>query len=181
MSERTLDATERLGRVLERTIAFGTWLMAPISIGLIVMLGLIVLKFIQELVQAVPSVFGTTESDLILTSLSLVDFALVGNLLMVVALAGYSGFIARIMGIPVSPNLSRLGTFDLASIKLKLIASIIGISSIRLLESFIYPAHLPDRTIFWQVVIQVVIVLSGLLLALMDRIGDSNGEAESQR
>ncbi len=179
MSERRLDATKRLGRILERTIAFGTWLMAPISIGLIVMLALIVVKFLQELIHAIPAVFGTTESDLILTSLSLVDFALVGNLLMVVALASYSGFIARIMGIPVSDHVARMGTFDLSTIKLKLVAAIVGISSIRLLESFIYPGHLQDRTIFWQVVIQIVIVLSGLLLALMDRLSGSNGDAEN--
>jgi len=181
MSERRPDATERLGRVLERTIALGTWLMAPVCVGLIVMLGLIVVKFLQELVLAVPAVLGTSESDLILSALSLIDFALVGNLLMVVALAGYSGFIARVMGIPVSDHVTRLGTFDPATIKLKLIASIIGISSIRLLETFIYSKHAQDRTIFWMVVIQIVIVVSGLLLALMDRLSGGSKEAEDRR
>ncbi|MGH7117592.1 MAG: YqhA family protein [Acetobacteraceae bacterium] len=114
-------------------------------------------------------------------ALSLVDFAPAGNLPVVMALAGYSGFIARIMGIPVSENVSQMGTFDLASIKLKLVAAIVGISSIRLPESFIYPAQVPGRVIFWQVVIQIVIVLSGLLLALMDRVSGSNDETGDQR
>ncbi len=180
MSEHRLEAEQRLGRLLQRMITFGTWLMAPISIGLIVMLGLIMVKFIQELVHAVPAVLNTSESELILTALSLVDFALVGNLLMVVALAGYSGFIARIMDIPVPVHIARMGSFELTSIKLKLVGSIVAISSIRLLEIFIYPGHFQERTIIWQLAIQVVIVVSGLLLALMDHLTGGDHDEEAQ-
>jgi len=180
MSERIPDATVRLGQLMERTIALGSWLMAPVYVGLTVMLGLITVKFVQQLLAAIPGILRTPDSSLILTALSLTDLSLVGNLLMVVALAGYSGFIARIMGIPVSKHVEAMGSFELGNIKLKLVGAIVAISSIRLLESFIYPGQRTDRAIFWQVVIQFVIVLSGLLLALMDRISVAADGAENR-
>ena len=178
MSERKPDAGTRLGRLMERTIALGSWLMAPIYLGLTVMLALIMVKFLQELVVAIPAVLRTSDTNLILIALSLVDLSLVGNLLIVVALAGYAGFIARIMGIPVSDHVAQMGSFDLSTIKLKLIGAIIGISTIRLLESFVYPGQKQDRAIFWQVVIQLVIVVSGVLLALMDRLSGAAGKGQ---
>ncbi|MGH7121396.1 MAG: hypothetical protein ACREFP_20805 [Acetobacteraceae bacterium] len=75
---------------------------------------------------------------------------------MVAALVGYGGFIARI--------------------KLKLIGSIVAISRICLLESFIYPARLQIRTTFRQIAFQAVIVICGLLPTVMDRLGGDEGK-----
>jgi len=177
MSEAKLDARERLGRAMERMITFGSWLMAPVYIGLIVVLALIMVKFVQDLVYEIPLILRTSDADLILLALSLTDLSLVGNLLMVVALAGYGSFIARMMGVRLSGHLQFLGNIEFSTLKLRLVGSIVAISSIRLLESFIYPAKTPERAIYAQIVIQLVLVVSGVLMAAMDRLAETHNHA----
>ncbi|HWA80567.1 MAG TPA: YqhA family protein [Acetobacteraceae bacterium] len=170
MSERNADVARRLGRVMERTISLGSWLMAPVYIGLIAMLALITVKVVQDIVHEIPLILRTSDADLILLVLSLTDLSLVGNLLMVVALAGYGSFIARVMGISLSGHLEWLGNIEFSTLKLRLVGSIVAISSIRLLETFIYPGQHTERVILAQVVIQLVLVVSGVLMATMDRL-----------
>jgi uncharacterized protein (TIGR00645 family) len=181
MNERNSSPTERLGRVMERTISFGSWLMAPVYVGLIAVLALIMVKFVQDLVNEIPLILRTSDADLILLALSLTDLSLVGNLLMVVALAGYGSFIARVMGISLSGHLEWLGNIEFSTLKLRLVGSIVAISSIRLLESFIYPAKHSERAIVAQVIIQLVFVLSGVLLAAMDRLEGAHSSIKEQQ
>jgi uncharacterized protein (TIGR00645 family) len=62
-------------------------------------------------------------------------------------------------------------------LKLKLIASIVAISGIHLLKSFmkITDGAITDRQMFWLVVTHLTFVTSGLLLALMDRMTPHEG------
>ncbi len=71
-------------RFLENAIYASRWLLAPVYFGL--SLGLIALsiKFFQEIFHILPHIFSVSESDLILTLLSLVDMTLVGGLLVMV-------------------------------------------------------------------------------------------------
>jgi uncharacterized protein (TIGR00645 family) len=74
-----------------------------------------------------------------------------------------------------------MGTVDFAGLKLKLVASIVAISGIHLLKRFMEVgagAPLDDagaRELLWLTVIHLVFVLSGVLLALMDRLGAAGG------
>ncbi len=55
-------------------------------------------------------------------------------------------------------------------LKVKLATAIIGISSIHLLASFIKASDLPDRVIFWQLLLHLTFVVSAVAIALIDRI-----------
>ena len=56
------------------------WIMAPIYLGLsLVLLGLGI-KFFQEIFHILPIIFEMTEVDLVLVTLSLIDITLVGGL-----------------------------------------------------------------------------------------------------
>ncbi len=55
---------------------------------------------------------------------------------------------------------------------MKLIASIVAISAIELLKAFVNVAALTTEQLMWKVIIHVVLVTSGLLFALMDRIAE---------
>jgi uncharacterized protein (TIGR00645 family) len=48
------------------------------------------------------------------------------------------------------------------------VASIVAISGINLLETFMDISEVSDREIQWMIIIHVVFIISGLLLALMD-------------
>lgn len=54
--------------------------------------------------------------------------------------------------------------------KIRLIASIVAISSIQLLKQFMYIKNISDRDLAWMVGIHLTFVVSGVLLALIDRI-----------
>lgn len=71
---------------IEALLFAGRWLMAPIYIGLLVILGAIAVKFIEEMVVTIPQVLSMEERDLVMFVLSLVDLALLGNLVLMVTL-----------------------------------------------------------------------------------------------
>jgi hypothetical protein len=53
--------------------------------------------------------------------------------------------------------------------------SIIAIAAIHMLEDFMHVAEIDNRELGWSVGILLAFVVSGLLLALMDRLGGSGG------
>ncbi len=67
-----------------------------------------------------------------------------------------------------------MGTVDFSELKLKLVASIVAISGINLLETFMEIGKKSDNEIFWMIIIHVVFVGSGVLLALMDYISSKS-------
>ena len=67
-----------------------------------------------------------------------------------------------------------MGTVDFSELKLKLVASIVAISGINLLETFMDIGKKSENEIFWMIIIHVVFVGSGVLLALMDYISSKS-------
>ena len=61
-----------------------------------------------------------------------------------------------------------------SELKLKLVASIVAISGINLLETFMDIGKKSENEIFWMIIIHVVFVGSGVLLALMDFISSKS-------
>lgn len=121
-------------RFLENAIYASRWLLAPVYFGL--SLGLIALsiKFFQEIFHILPHIFNVSESDLILTLLSLVDMTLVGGLLVMVMFSGYENFVSTLDINEGKEKLNWLGKMDATSLKNKVAASIVAISSIHLLR-----------------------------------------------
>ena len=70
------------------------------------------------------------------------------------------------------PPLQRAyhGSVDFSTLKLKLIASIVAISGIHLLKVFMDVHKNSESQIKWMLIIHISFVVSGVLLALMDRI-----------
>ena len=109
--------------------------MAPIYLGLIVVLGVLVVTFLEELIHFVPHVFELRETDVILMTLSLLDVSLAASLVLMMIFAGYENFVAKI-DTGDSDRPAWMGTLDFGGLKLKLISSIVAISGIDLLKSF---------------------------------------------
>jgi uncharacterized protein (TIGR00645 family) len=158
---------------VEQLIFKARWLMAPFYLGLVVTLLLLMIKFVQELVHEIPLVFKLKEYEMILVVLSLIDLSLAGNLLLMVIFAGYENFVSKIGSARESEDRPEwMGTVDFGGLKLKLIASIVAISGIHLLKSFMQITQKPldERQLMWLVIVHLTFVLSGVLLAWMDRI-----------
>ena len=91
------------------------------------------------------------ESDLVLNVLAMIDIALVGSLIVMVMFSGYENFVSTIDA-KGTDSLSWLGKLDAGTLKLKVAASIVAISSIHLLRIFMQvddrePDERPDHVV----------------------------------
>lgn len=155
----------------EKMLYASRWILAPIYLGLSLALVLLALKFFQELAHYFPLVFGASEADLVLVVLSLIDMALVGGLLVMVMFSGYENFVSRIDIDSGAEKLAWLGKLDAGSLKQKVAASIVAISSIHLLRVFLNVEKIEDNDkIMWYVLIHLTFVVSAIGMAWVDRM-----------
>jgi uncharacterized protein (TIGR00645 family) len=159
---------KRIEQGLERFIFGSRWIMAPFYVGLVFSLFLLMMKFIQELLHIVPTIFTAKDSEIILAVLTLVDLSLAGNLLLMVIFAGYENFVSKIDTADSEDRPEWMGKVDFSGLKLKLIASIVAISGIHLLKSFMNIEAVDKNELAWLVGVHMAFVVSGVLLALMD-------------
>lgn len=156
-------------RALDGVIYGSRWLMAPFYLGLIWVLGAVMVKFVQEVVLFVPNTLELADTELILLTFSLLDLTMAASLVLMMILSGYENFVSRIdTGDEARP--SWMGTLDFSGLKLKLIASIVAISGIDLLKSFMNVAATSKEDLMWKVITHMTFVVSGVLLALMDYV-----------
>jgi uncharacterized protein (TIGR00645 family) len=160
-------------RLLERLLFASRWLLLPFYLGLILALLLLVAKFMQKLTELLPNFYDFDLESTIVVSLKLVDLTLTGNLVLMVILAGYETFISRIRIEAGEERPSWMGKVGFGDLKMKLIASIVAISAIQLLESFMDIEGMNKEDVGWQIGIHLTFVISGLLLAVMDRTSGS--------
>jgi uncharacterized protein (TIGR00645 family) len=164
---------KRLEHGLELLIFNSRWLLAPIYVGLVLSVLLLLVKFVQELVHIVARMFTSSEGDVILAVLTLVDLSLVANLLLIVIFSGYENFVSKIHTEAHEDRPEWMGKVDFSGLKLKLVASIVAISGIELLKAFVNTGGYSNTDLAWKVGIHGMLVVSGVLLALMDRIAAS--------
>ena len=157
-------------RTTEKTLYASRWLLAPIYLGLSLALILLGVKFFQEVIHAFPLVLEFTEANLVLVILSLVDMALVGGLIIMVMLSGYENFVDQIDIDAGKEKLSWLGKLDAGSLKQKVAASIVAISSIHLLKAFMNAQQIANDKLMWYVIIHLTFVVSALGMAYVDKM-----------
>jgi uncharacterized protein (TIGR00645 family) len=176
MSDKAPTVASKIERGIERTIFASRWLMAPFYLGLVGSLAMLLIKFVQEFFHAATHIFTMSETDTILIVLSLVDLSLAGNLLLMVIFSGYENFVSKIDTDGHEDRPDWMGKVDYSGLKLKLVASIVAISAIQLLKSFMNVQQLSDKDLAWMAGIHMVFVVSGVLLALMDRLVAGTGK-----
>lgn len=157
-------------RTAEKFLYASRWLLAPIYLGLSFGLLMLGLKFFQEVIHLLPLVFSTKEADLVLIILALIDLSLVGGLIVMVMLSGYENFVSSIDIDSGSEKLSWLGKMDAGSLKQKVAASIVAISSIHLLQKFMNAESIDNDKLMWFVIIHMTFVLSAIGMAYVDSI-----------
>lgn len=149
------------------------WLQAPLYMGLIVAQVVYVIQFWRELVHLIGMMMtkgGTTEVEIMLIVLGLIDVVMISNLLVMVIVGGWETFVSRLelKNHPDQPE--WLSHVNAGVLKVKLATAIIGISSIHLLKTFINAEHLDDKTLLWQTVIHLTFVASALAIAYTETL-----------
>lgn len=159
-------------RPLPRWIFMSRWLQAPLYIGLIVAQGVYVWQFWVELVHLVATTAtkGTSETEIMLIVLGLIDVVMISNLLVMVIVGGWETFVSR-LDLGDHPDQPEwLSHVNAGVLKVKLATAIIGISSIHLLKTFINAEHYEVKVLLWQTVIHLTFVFSALAIAWTERI-----------
>jgi len=155
-----------------------------------------VMHFLVELTHLVEAVFGSkaalqalvtsigyktdvlptslNETIIMLVVLALIDVVMISNLLIMVIIGGYETFVSRLGLEGQRDQPEWLGHVDASVLKVKLGLSIIGISSIHLLKTFINADNYTDRVLIAQTVIHIAFLLSAMAIAYTDRLMNSH-------
>jgi len=159
-----------LEKSLERLLFACRWLLAPLYLGLSLALIALAIKFFQEAYHVLSEVPTLAEADLVLIVLAMIDIALVGSLIVMVMFSGYGDFVSRIEHDAGSDAPAWLSKLDSGTLKLKVAASIVAISSIHLLRVFMDAMQIPNDKIMWYVILHLTFVVSAVLLGVLDKI-----------
>jgi uncharacterized protein (TIGR00645 family) len=159
-----------LEHAFESVVFASRWIQAPLYAGLIVAELLYAYKFLVELWEMVTHIHKMDETVFMLGVLGLIDVTMVANLLTMVVIGGYATFVSKLdlESHPDRPD--WLTHVDPGTIKIKLAASLIGISSIHLLKAFVDVANENPEHIKWKIFIHMTFLASAILLAWTDKI-----------
>jgi len=179
-------------RPLPNLIFASRWLQLPLYLGLIVAQGVYVVHFLIELFHLVEAAFGNqdalqalitsigykttapittlNETVIMLVVLALIDVVMISNLLIMVIVGGFETFVSRMNLEGHRDQPEWLSHVNASVLKVKLAMSIIGISSIHLLKTFINAENYTDKVLIAQTVIHAVFLLSAMAIAYTDKL-----------
>ncbi|WP_298226319.1 TIGR00645 family protein [Gryllotalpicola sp.] len=173
---KRVEHPRRLEHAVEFTLFGSRWLLAPLYLGLVVVLAAIVVKFVQELWALLVHLTEEDGNDLMLGILGLLDLVLLSNLVLIVILAGYENFVSRIAAARDVEDRPRwMNHIDFSGLKMKIIGSIVAISAIGLLRDFtdIGTAKALDASeLVWRIALHVTFLLSGVGFAFADWLAE---------
>ena len=155
-------------RIIETLMYRSRWMLAPIYLGLSLALIALGIKFFQEVVHLLIHIVELKEADMILVVLSLIDIAMVGGLLVMVMMSGYENFVSQLDVPEGGEKLSWLGKMDSSSLKAKIAASIVAISSIHLLKIFMDAEEVDNAKIMWYIFLHMTFVASAFAMGYLD-------------
>ncbi len=165
-------------KMLERLLFACRWLLAPVYLGLSLALIALGIKFFQEAFHVLSLVSQLAEADLVLTVLAMIDLALVGSLIVMVMFSGYENFVSRIDHDAGTDAPAWLSKIDSGTLKLKVAASIVAISSIHLLRIFVKVEQTDNDKIMWYVILHLTFVISAVLLGVLDKLSFASHRKE---
>lgn len=161
---------------IEKLLYRSRWILAPIYLGLSLAVLALGIKFFQEVAHLLMHIINMEEADMVLIILSLIDIAMVGGLLVMVMMSGYENFVSQLNVDEGEEKLGWLGTMDSSSLKAKIAATIVAISSIHLLKKFMevdvifkdYAINVANAKLMWYVIMHMTFVLSAFLMGYLD-------------
>ena len=175
----TTTPAKKLELLVERIVMGSRWLQAPLYVGLVAVLGVVVVKFPFKIWELVRKAVSAEEADLVLAVLSLVDLIMVANLVVMVIISGYENFVSRFDNAE-GTEISWLGKVDASSLKIKVASTIVAISSIHLLQVFLNAQMYTDSQLMWLTFIHLTFVVSALLLAYIDKLMVATKKAKEE-
>lgn len=156
--------------VFSKIIFASRWLQLPLYLGLIVVQAIYAYKFMKSLWVLIVDLQQLDSNAIMLAVLNLIDVVMIANLLVMVIVGGYETFVSKLNteGHPDEPE--WLSHVNASVLKVKLSMSIISISSIHLLQTFVNASNMPEKTMMWQLFIHLGFLISAVAMAYTDKI-----------
>ncbi|MGK0714608.1 TIGR00645 family protein [Leucobacter sp. W1153] len=191
VSDTAIAGPGLASRTLAGFIFASRWLQAPLYLGLIIAQAIYVVLFFVELWHLIETAIINghfTETEVMLSVLALIDIVMIANLLIMVIIGGYETFVSKIRVAGHHDEPDWLSHVNANLLKVKLAVSIISISSIHLLKTFIEVGRMDggivtaadgrviysSEGVMWEVAIHLAFIVSALALAWIDKMGHAS-------
>ena len=161
---------KHIEKLLEKILFASRWIQVPIYLGLILGCMVYTYKFIIELVHLCMHADSWTEEMVMLSILTLIDISMVVNLIIIVVIGGYSTFVSKLDFGAHEDKPEWLQQINAGTLKVKLAISLVGVSSIQLLRSFIDIKDVDREHVLLQILIHVIFLTSSIILAYTDKL-----------
>ncbi|WP_005569782.1 TIGR00645 family protein [Aggregatibacter actinomycetemcomitans] len=155
---------------ISKIIFASRWLQLPIYLGLIIVQGIYAYKFMKSLWHLIVNLQEMGSNTVMLAVLNLIDVVMIANLLVMVIIGGYEIFVSKLRtrGHPDQPE--WLSHVNASVLKVKLAMSIISISSIHMLQTFVNASNMDEKTMMWQLFLHLGFLASAIAMAYTDKI-----------
>jgi uncharacterized protein (TIGR00645 family) len=147
-------------RFIRDVIVNSKWILILFYIGLIFAQVFYCVKFVGSVFTLGHNFLHYDENEMMLSVLALVDIVMIANLVRIIITGSYHAFVDRLQD--SSENISS------GYLKVKIGMSLVGVSSIHLLQAFINSSAVSDREIIVKCSIHIVFLVSTIGLSLVD-------------
>jgi uncharacterized protein (TIGR00645 family) len=148
---------------VEKMLFNAKWLLIPFYFGLIIALGVYLFWFVLDIGHLLGHIFTLTKEEGMVVILELVDIVMIGNLIKMIITGSYTSFITKDHAETAEKSSSGL-------LKVKMSTSLIGVSSIHLLQSFIDAEKTTWDDLTKQMWIHGMFLLGALVLMIIEYI-----------
>jgi len=162
----------RFERFLEKLIFASRWLQAPLYLGLIFGMVLCLFNFYKEIIHLFEAVNEGHKNQLLIAVLEMVDSTMVASLVIMVVIGGYSTFVSKMNLENHEDRPEWLQKINAGTLKVKLAASLVGVSGVNLLIDFFKVNSQNYEQTMWRVIIHFTFLLSVLILAFSEKLLD---------
>lgn len=167
LAKATLDTSTSKAIHICRELVFGSkWILVPFYLGLVIAQVIYAIHYVRETYEMVHTFWGMDSSQLMLAVLALIDVTMIANLVRTIIAGSYHAFIDK--DGPVNEHISS------GYLKVKMGMSLVGVSSIHLLQTFINASHATDRELIIRGSLHIVFLFSTIGLALVEYLHEKS-------
>jgi uncharacterized protein (TIGR00645 family) len=158
-------------RGFETVISISRWLLAPLLVGLVLTLFLLIYRFFADFLDVAVRLHGLTWHELIVGVLNMIDIVLTANLVLIVIFSGYENFLHKVEAHDHEDWPEGLTAIDFGALKQRVMGSIAVIAAVDALAWYLDLEKGADNVkLTWVAAFPLVFVVAMLLMAVADRV-----------
>jgi uncharacterized protein (TIGR00645 family) len=151
----------RIKNSVESFIFSSRWLLIPFYVGLFAAMLIYMFVYVKEIIHLIREVGILNKDAIMLSILEIVDIVMIANLVKMIITGSYNSFVDKEHGVSGE-------TVSSGGLKVKMATSMMGVSAIHLLQSFIDAKNVEEDELRKQLWIHGIFIIGSLVLAIID-------------